>query len=96
MVESVIVMGKRRNKFGSIGHKLPQVLLNYEIPKTHRNRCVRHSAGIGFLEWERSGCVEWHIIGKMVVFSFLRVLGIISWDRRQNTRRLKRSQLYIC
>lgn len=68
MVESVVVTGERRNKFGSMGHKLPQIILNYEIQQRHINRCVHQSAGIGFSEWERSGCVEWHIIGEMVVF----------------------------
>jgi len=95
MVESVIVMGKRRNKFGSIGHKLPQVILNSEIPKRRRDRCVHQSAGIGFLEWERSGCVEWHIIGKMVVFSFFRVFEIISWDRRQYQKAKKKSAVHM-
>lgn len=43
MVEPVIVMGKRRNKFGGLGHKYSQIMLGYKILK---RGFVLQSAGI--------------------------------------------------
>lgn len=62
---------------------MPQIILNYEIPRRHINRCVHRSAGTEFLEWERSGCVEWHIIGEVFSNSLecLRLL-VGTVDRR--------------
>lgn len=57
--------GEEEKQIWDIGYKLPQIILNYEIPKRHINRCVHRSAGTEFLEWERSGYVEWHITGEV-------------------------------
>lgn len=43
VLELVILMGKRRNKFGGLGHKLPQMMLSYKILK---GEFVSQSAGI--------------------------------------------------
>lgn len=82
----VIVLGKRRTTFGSIGHNLPWTVLR-DGAQRDIEICTSVSWHWNVWRGKDEGCVtQLHVMGEMVFFSVGEILG---WRTSMKIRRLK-------